>query len=286
MPRALNPRGLLIANPKLARLNTTTPRKDPVSQMSSTLNPATACVSPSRGSRLLNLWLLSFVLATTVFIPHPASAQWTTGSGGAIYYNGGKVGVGLAPGYQFDVKTTNQWDGIGVRNATNVVAWIGGNSASAEDGQINLLSNGVLKAVIASRGYSFFTGGNVGIGTANPQYTLSVNGSIGAWDIVVTNTGWSDYVFRPDYRLRPLSEVSHYIKKNGHLPDIPTEAEVKQKGVSLGDMQSKLLAKVEELTLHLIDQEQQNQQLRERLIKLEKLVHTKTLDNSPLPAGN
>ena len=81
------------------------------------------------------------------------------------------------------------------------------------------------------------------------------------------NTGRSDYVFRPGYRLRPLSEVSQFIQANGHLPDIPTEAEVKAKGVSLGDMQAKLLAKVEELTLHLIQQEKENREARENLIK-------------------
>lgn len=220
---------------------------------------------------LLPLQLFIFAI-TALLIPSPVSAQWTTGSGGAIYYNGGNVGIGTTPGYRLDVKATNQWDGIGVRNAANVVAWMGGNFAGAEGGQINLLSGGVLKAVIASAGYSFFLGGNVGIGTASPQYKLAVAGNIGAQDIIVTNTGWSDYVFRPGYRLRPLTEVSQFIHKNGHLPDIPTEAEVKQKGVSLGDMQAKLLAKVEELTLHLIDQDQQNRQLRERLAKLEKLV--------------
>jgi len=54
----------------------------------------------------------------------------------------------------------------------------------------------------------------------------------------VTNTGWSDYVFQAGYHLRPLSEVSAYIQVNHHLPDIPSEAEVKEKGVNVGDMQS------------------------------------------------
>ena len=50
-------------------------------------------------------------------------------------------------------------------------------------------------------------------------------------------TGWSDYVFNPDYHLRPLKDVAKYIQENHHLPDILSEAEVKARGVSLGDMQ-------------------------------------------------
>ena len=119
--------------------------------------------------------------------------------------------------------------------------------------------------------------GNFGIGTTTPQYLLSVKGTVGAEEFIVTNTGWSDYVFQPGYRLRPLSEVDAYIQANHHLPDIPSEAEVKEKGVSVGEMQSKLLAKVEELTLHMIQAEErnnrleeQNQELRDRLARLEK----------------
>ena len=112
--------------------------------------------------------------------------------------------------------------------------------------------------------------GNVGIGTTNPgAYKLAVEGIIGARDIIVTNVPWSDYVFRPGYRLRPLSEVNAFIQANHHLPDIPSEAEVKAQGVSVVEMQSKLLAKVEELTLHMIQQEKENQALRERIAQLE-----------------
>jgi hypothetical protein len=82
------------------------------------------------------------------------------------------------------------------------------------------------------------TTGNVGIGTTDPQYKLAVNGAIGAKEVIVTSSGWPDYVFRPGYRLRPLSEVSSYIRANRHLPDIPSEAEVKENGVGVGEMQA------------------------------------------------
>ena len=111
--------------------------------------------------------------------------------------------------------------------------------------------------------------GNVGIGTTSPQYLLSVNGTIGAKEVVVTNTGWSDYVFLPRYRLQPLTEVDAYIQAHHHLPDVPSQADVEQNGVSVGEMQAKLLAKVEELTLYMIRAEKENQQLRERIAKLE-----------------
>jgi hypothetical protein len=112
--------------------------------------------------------------------------------------------------------------------------------------------------------------GDVGIGTINPQYKLSVNGTVGVKEIVVTNTGWSDHVFRPDYRLRPLSEISAYIQAHRHLPDIPSEAEVREKGVSVGDMQVRLLAKIEELTLHMIEQHKEIKALRERVVQLDE----------------
>jgi hypothetical protein len=96
--------------------------------------------------------------------------------------------------------------------------------------------------------------GNVGIGTANPTHKLSVNGSIRAKEVIV-DTGWSDYVFAEDYRLAPLSEVETHIRAKKHLPGIPSAAEVAEGGVSIGDMQARLLAKIEELTLHQITQE-------------------------------
>jgi hypothetical protein len=89
---------------------------------------------------------------------------------------------------------------------------------------------------------------------------LSVAGAIQAYDVTVNNT-WADYVFDSDYRLAPLTEVADYIKDHHHLPDIPSAEEVQQKGVSVGDMQAKLLAKIEELTLYMIQAEERNNRL-------------------------
>jgi hypothetical protein len=86
---------------------------------------------------------------------------------------------------------------------------------------------------------------------------------------VIDNATWPDFVFADDYRLAPLSEVESHIKAKRHLPGIPSAAEVEQGGVSLGDMQAKLLAKVEELTLHLIRLEKENGDLRQRVQSLE-----------------
>lgn len=106
--------------------------------------------------------------------------------------------------------------------------------------------------------------GNVGIGTQKPQSRLAVNGTITTKEVVVTNIGWSDYVFKPTYRLAPLSEIKSYIQAHRHLPDIPSETEVKEKGISLGEIQAKLLAKIEELTLHMIRAEERSTLLQER----------------------
>ena len=115
--------------------------------------------------------------------------------------------------------------------------------------------------------------GNVGIGTTTPQHLLHVAGTIGAEEVIVSSTG-ADYVFHPDYRLMPLSEVARYIQENHHLPGVPSSREIKQKGVNLGEMQAKLLAKIEELTLHEIEAEKENQELKQRIARLEASVGT------------
>lgn len=118
---------------------------------------------------------------------------------------------------------------------------------------------------------------NAVIGTVNMDervpggYTLAVGGKILAEEIQVKQIGnWADYVFDPDYRLKSLGEVEGFIRANRRLPDIPSAVEVKEKGISVGEMQSKLLLKVEELTLHLIEQQKHIALLQQRLSSLEQ----------------
>lgn len=115
--------------------------------------------------------------------------------------------------------------------------------------------------------------GNLGLNTLNPDpgYRLSVNGKIRAKEIRV-ETGWADYVFDKDYQLKSLQEVKNYIDQHHHLPEIPSAEEVSKNGLSLGEMNKLLMKKVEELTLYLIEKDEQLQQQRQQMEKLQEQV--------------
>lgn len=95
-------------------------------------------------------------------------------------------------------------------------------------------------------------------------YSLSVNGAIRA-DRVRVYTTWADYVFEEDYKLPTLEEVEKHIEEKGHLIDIPSAAEVEEKGIELGEMNKLLLQKIEELTLYTIELNKQVQELKSQL---------------------
>jgi|GEM_PF-5878146 len=97
----------------------------------------------------------------------------------------------------------------------------------------------------------------------NKEGDLFVDGKITATELEVKLDVWPDFVFADDYELMSLYEVENYIQQNRHLPNVPSEAEVLQNGVNVGEMTSILLQKVEELTLHIIE-------LNKRIEELEK----------------
>lgn len=117
---------------------------------------------------------------------------------------------------------------------------------------------------------TFLQEGNVGIGTDAPREKLSVNGKIRAQEIKVETANWPDYVFADDYQQQTLPELEQFIKKNKHLPEVPSAKEVEQNGVALGEMNKILLKKIEELTLHLIEKDKTLTELTKRIERLEK----------------
>ena len=112
-------------------------------------------------------------------------------------------------------------------------------------------------------------------GKADPADALEVNGRIHAKSVKVDLEGWADFVFAADYDLPSLTAIEAHIKKYGHLQGIPSEAEALAAGIDLGEMNTLLLQKVEELTLHLIAKDKEVKALEARLARLEEALLNK-----------
>jgi hypothetical protein len=108
----------------------------------------------------------------------------------------------------------------------------------------------------------------IGLPESTSKKSLRVNGPIYANEVQIKTNVWADYVFNENYKLPTLNEVKQHIDENKHLPGIPTEKEVKENGVNVGEMQVKLLQKIEELTLYVIQQNEKIQVLETELKEL------------------
>lgn len=167
---------------------------------------------------------------------------------GSIYLFSGKNGDPT-------LKFNNQgWARIGGSSSSGLAIWGTGNAETDDNPTM------------------FVTSGSVGIGTTVPDQKLTVKGKIHAEEVIVDlNVPLADYVFARDYELMPLHQVEQYVQENSRLPEMPSAAEVKQKGMGMGEMQNKMLQKIEELTLYVIQQdkrikalEEENQRLKEK----------------------
>nr|WP_299213931.1 tail fiber protein [uncultured Allomuricauda sp.] len=113
--------------------------------------------------------------------------------------------------------------------------------------------------------------GNVGIGTLNPDSKLTVKGNIHAEEVKVDlSVPGPDYVFKEGYDLKPLEEVQNYIEEHGHLPNIPPATEMEENGIQLGEMNMKLLEKIEELMLYTLEQEKKLKRMDTLEVLLQK----------------
>ena len=229
------------------------------------------------------------------YIAH-GNSPWDSGLGLYIKSNG-NVGIGtVTPNAKLDVRGDISITGseqavdsyiselkfINFYTTTSPMASIGVKTrkeGSAPYNYSNLIFN-------TSNGYNTLSekmriteSGNVGIGTTTTgSHKLAVEGSIGAREIKVEGSGWSDFVFENTYNLPSLQEVEAHIKEKGHLKDIPSAKEVEENGFYLGAMDAKLLQKIEELTLYTIEQEKKLQSQDEKIellkgqqVRIEKL---------------
>lgn len=219
----------------------------------------------------------------------PFGSKWNDGeTTGDIFYSGGNVGIGTSnPQCTFEVNGTisNGGSDFVLGKLDNRDSKLKtGNRALVHDGwewgKDNLVINydGDFEDGVQIMGPKTIFDGKVGINNNNPTYMLDIIGEINSNGLYITNdatgevdvqilknghifareidinlTTWQDKVFHSDYSLLPLYEVEKFILQNKHLPDIPSEKDVLENGISLGEMNSLLLKKIEELTLYIID---------------------------------
>lgn len=201
---------------------------------------------------------------------------------GDTYFNGGNVGIGTSsPSDRLHIYTPSGSGGLWVETAGDNSPSIRFRSASTDRYTISGTSDnfniwsyersgGAGNVFTIDRDGQAWIRTSLGIGTTTPgSYKLAVVGKIRAYEVVV-ETGWSDFVFDDDYRLKPLQEVETFIQAHKHLPDVPSAEEVAADGLSLGETQALLLQKIEELTLYVIDLKKENQALKARMDRLEK----------------
>ncbi|MBV6647047.1 MAG: hypothetical protein KI790_16435 [Cyclobacteriaceae bacterium] len=193
-----------------------------------------------------------------------------------ILTSAGRIGIGTtSPNAKLHVYGNSAGDGnplaslmIGLNNGTEIEAIQEGNDPDRQSMSFRVKASQT-NADPNQEAMRIKYNGYVGIGTIDPKSRLSVNGQIRATEVkVLANITVPDYVFEEDYNLRSLEETKDYITENKHLPEIPSAAEISKNGIDLGDMNMRLLKKIEELTLYLLAQ---NEELAAHKMRIEEL---------------
>ena len=204
-----------------------------------------------------------------------------------IFKSDGKVGIGAEPQKKFHVEGESYMSGklgLGTTRPEQKLHVIGTGCFSSNLGigittpekRLHVVGdsyfNGKVGIGISDPQKTFhvqgdtYLSGNVGIGTKDTQgYKLAVKGVIGAEKVKLEKTtNWADYVFEPDYNLMSISDLETFINENKHLPNIPNKEEVYKNGQDIGEINRLLLEKIEELTLYIIQQQKEIDELKKR----------------------
>ncbi|WP_120518403.1 hypothetical protein [Chitinophaga barathri] len=185
----------------------------------------------------------------------------------------GNVGIGtITPTAQLDVHGNFR---LGIGAGTGGTAYCIGFTRIGNPHLFGTTGEGLtLGGDVTGKDMVVLPNGNVGIGTVSPQAKLAVNGTVYARKIKVTQTAadWPDYVFAKDYKLPALYDVETFVNRHQHLPEMPSAAEVEKDGADLGEMNKKLLKKVEELTLYVIEMNKKHEALTEEVRQMKKQI--------------
>lgn len=209
---------------------------------------------------------------------------WSNGIG-KIYVNCPEVNVGIntnSPLYRLDVRGNSYFQGamgVGAEPAVSEVQLLVKTQANRAVGlclnhEVNDPNTFGYKIIVhdeTTKGfvmYSQVLDKEIFTVHANGQMTISndqekilqleANGLLRSRQIKIDLDSWADYVFEENYALMPLNELGEFVRKEGHLPNIPSEAELKESGLDVAEMNRLLMEKVEELTLYLIQMEEKN----------------------------
>ncbi len=187
-------------------------------------------------------------------------------------------------GPAYGVKIKNNFPGFtggfarefALTDGTGSTPYIALGSYGSTTNGVNTLNYSYIGKDYAAPYMSFATNGDINI-----RYRLTVYGTILTSRVKVAvpssaNWNWADYVFDKGYKLKSLPEVEAYIKANKHLEGMPTTEDVKRDGLDIAPVTAKLLEKIEELTLHMIEMkkvtdrlQEENSGMKAKILKLE-----------------
>ncbi len=168
------------------------------------------------------------------------------------------VGIGTAsPLYSLDVRGRGYFaSGLQLGNAT-----ASANPALIEGLQYSTNNGPLVRLSVSTNGVT------------QTRFRVENDGTVYCTAVKVRPTGAiPDYVFRPTYRLMPLDELRVFVTENSHLPNVPSEAEILRDGLSLEEMQLRLLEKIEELTLYVLQLDDTNKAMQQQQLQLQKEV--------------